>query len=507
MAHDVFISYAHEDRTVANAVVATLEGHGIRCWIAPRDILPGSDWGEAILDAIKESRAMVLIFSSHSNDSEQIKREVERTVHQGIAVIPFRIEDVVPSKTLEFFISTQHWLDALTPPLEEHLSHLADTITVLLTKKGARERPSQAPAAEAPTPPPEPRPPAGSPQPPPLVMGEAPFQRISSILLYALIGLVVGLALAGGAWWLWSRPAPVSKVVPAPTPAPPAPAPVPAPSPTAKLPPTEYLGSDFPRLQAKVISLRFFESGWPIAAEHERVYTGSFVQSQARNIAWEVNLAFPPAPGRFKGTVESTWYGPQGKALETLATPFSILEGKTSARIAQAFKVPGHWDLGEYRVVLKINETELARGSFQVVAKKEAKVQPKVDFLQEYEATVASLQFFEDGKKAPAVSRRFYQTRFPRRSSQYIYWQLNLDIKKPAGKPVPFTLGATWYGPDGTVIFRQSSALSLAPEAATATYLESLGYLQPGRWLPGSYRVELTIGGQAVAQGTFQVVD
>jgi hypothetical protein len=81
-----------------------------------------------------------LIFSSHSNESEQIKREVERTVHQGIAVIPFGIEDVLPSKTLEYFISTQHWLDALTPPLEDHLTHLADTITVLLAKKGFKDK-------------------------------------------------------------------------------------------------------------------------------------------------------------------------------------------------------------------------------------------------------------------------------------------------------------------------------------------------------------------------------
>ena len=45
MAHDVFVSYAHQDRTVANAVFATLEAHGIRCWIAPRDILPGRRLG------------------------------------------------------------------------------------------------------------------------------------------------------------------------------------------------------------------------------------------------------------------------------------------------------------------------------------------------------------------------------------------------------------------------------------------------------------------------------
>lgn len=52
----------------------TLESRGIRCWIAPRDIIPGEDWGAAIIDAIKDARAMVLVFSSHSNESDQIKR-------------------------------------------------------------------------------------------------------------------------------------------------------------------------------------------------------------------------------------------------------------------------------------------------------------------------------------------------------------------------------------------------------------------------------------------------
>ena len=219
MAHDVFVSYAHQDRTVANAVVATLEGHGIRCWIAPRDILPGSDWGEAILDAIKEAHALVLIFSSSSNDSEQIKREVERTVHQGIAVIPFRIEDVLPNKSLEYFISTQHWLDALTPPLEDHLLHLAETITVLLAKKGSKEKPVQVggeePAPAQPPSHPEMRPPEERPS---AIMASAPPRKIPWILLVSLVGLLAVVAVAGGIWWRWSQPVVATKEVQPPKP-------------------------------------------------------------------------------------------------------------------------------------------------------------------------------------------------------------------------------------------------------------------------------------------------
>jgi TIR domain-containing protein len=81
LAHDVFISYSSKDKTIGDAVCATLEASGIRCWIAPRDIAPGADWGESIIAAIQGSRVFVLVFSGHANESQQIKREVERAVH------------------------------------------------------------------------------------------------------------------------------------------------------------------------------------------------------------------------------------------------------------------------------------------------------------------------------------------------------------------------------------------------------------------------------------------
>jgi hypothetical protein len=56
MAHDVFISYSSRDKPTADAVCAALESHGIRCWIAPRDVLPGMEWGEAIVNAIHDSK-------------------------------------------------------------------------------------------------------------------------------------------------------------------------------------------------------------------------------------------------------------------------------------------------------------------------------------------------------------------------------------------------------------------------------------------------------------------
>ena len=52
MAHDVFISHSAKDKVTADAVCAMLESEGVRCWIAPRDVLPSMEWSEAIIDAM-----------------------------------------------------------------------------------------------------------------------------------------------------------------------------------------------------------------------------------------------------------------------------------------------------------------------------------------------------------------------------------------------------------------------------------------------------------------------
>lgn len=169
MAHDVFISYSMKDKAVADAVCAMLEGRKIRCWIAPRDAQSGVFYAESIVDAISESRFMVLILSSNSNDSAHVTREVERAASGGTVVIPFRIEDVSLSKSLQYFIGPVHWLDALTPPLEKHLNDLANSIEMLLKRvEEPKPRPGPVPSP-GPVPAPEPVP---SPQPPPAPLPE-----------------------------------------------------------------------------------------------------------------------------------------------------------------------------------------------------------------------------------------------------------------------------------------------------------------------------------------------
>ena len=60
MAHDIFISYSSIDKTAADTVCSILEQNGVSCWIAPRDITPGLDFAETIIDGIKSSIAIAI---------------------------------------------------------------------------------------------------------------------------------------------------------------------------------------------------------------------------------------------------------------------------------------------------------------------------------------------------------------------------------------------------------------------------------------------------------------
>jgi hypothetical protein len=79
---------------------------------------------------------MVLIFSRHSNGSNNVRREVERAVNKGLTLIPFRIENVEPSDAFELFLSLPQWIDAYAGPFDRHLDRLCDAVRSALDARG-----------------------------------------------------------------------------------------------------------------------------------------------------------------------------------------------------------------------------------------------------------------------------------------------------------------------------------------------------------------------------------
>jgi hypothetical protein len=147
MPHDVFLSYASADRAAADAVCAALEARGIVCWMAPRDVPAGADWGEAILTAIGRAHAMVLVLSRHTAASVHVRNEVVTAVSQSLALVPVRIEDCQPGGALRLHLAGSHWLNVYPPPIEQHAEALAAGVRLALAADATIEIPRAQAAA------------------------------------------------------------------------------------------------------------------------------------------------------------------------------------------------------------------------------------------------------------------------------------------------------------------------------------------------------------------------
>ena len=132
---DVFISHSSLDSKLAYAMCDYLEEKGIRCWIAPRDIPGGVKYGKSIIMGVKTCKIMVVLFNNNANDSEGVETEVERAFHYKLTLIPFKLDETIPSDSLEFSFGSFQWLDATKGNPEDHFDLLYQNCVRVLGKK------------------------------------------------------------------------------------------------------------------------------------------------------------------------------------------------------------------------------------------------------------------------------------------------------------------------------------------------------------------------------------
>ncbi|WP_170287521.1 toll/interleukin-1 receptor domain-containing protein [Aquibacillus halophilus] len=136
--HDVFISYSSKDSTVADAICHIFEENGIKCWYAGRrsgltDLTPGLSYSSEIVKGLKETKVVVLVLSSFSNQSHNVLNEVEVASNEGKVIIPFRIEGTDLSDDMYYYVKRFHWLEALTEPREEMINQLMRKVQHVLS--------------------------------------------------------------------------------------------------------------------------------------------------------------------------------------------------------------------------------------------------------------------------------------------------------------------------------------------------------------------------------------
>jgi len=107
---DVFVSYATQDAALAATLVEVLEASRVQCWIAPRNVVPGTMYADGIMRAINDSKVVALVLSEHSAVSAHVGREIERAAAKHRPIIALRIDKAPLTPALEYFLSESQWV-------------------------------------------------------------------------------------------------------------------------------------------------------------------------------------------------------------------------------------------------------------------------------------------------------------------------------------------------------------------------------------------------------------
>jgi tetratricopeptide (TPR) repeat protein len=131
MTGDIFISHSSKDRKTAETVCADLEARGFSCWLSSRNVAPGTNFAESIVAAISSAKLMLFIFSTNSNNSDEVKKEIVLAGQHKVTVIPLRVEDIVPNSALAYEFATRQWVD-LFDDWEQSIEQLVAQILTII---------------------------------------------------------------------------------------------------------------------------------------------------------------------------------------------------------------------------------------------------------------------------------------------------------------------------------------------------------------------------------------
>ena len=141
----IFISYSSKDNVDAFKLCEYLESNGKNCFIAPRNIQPGREYGEEIIHGIDASDGMVLLLSENSNKSPHVLREIERAVSKKIPIYVHLLEQVELTKSMEYFLMSHQWGSTET---ENDFSKILEW-TNGFSKKSSKEEQVKTPTKES----------------------------------------------------------------------------------------------------------------------------------------------------------------------------------------------------------------------------------------------------------------------------------------------------------------------------------------------------------------------
>jgi serine/threonine protein kinase len=128
----VFVFCATQDEAAGEAVRASLENNGLKCFLSSPGLTPVESSASRVSEAIRDARLFLLILSQQSNRSPEVRQQLENAAHFKLPLLAFRLEPVQPADDLSYFLSEKCLVDGFEGPLEAYIPNLLRHITELL---------------------------------------------------------------------------------------------------------------------------------------------------------------------------------------------------------------------------------------------------------------------------------------------------------------------------------------------------------------------------------------
>lgn len=105
-----FISHHSSQVETARRLKRILDRNGIGGWLAPDDVQPGRPFDQAIIEQVRGSDLIILLFCSRSDQSRHVKRELMMAENEDKLIYPVRLEEI-EAFGLAYWLNDYQWVD------------------------------------------------------------------------------------------------------------------------------------------------------------------------------------------------------------------------------------------------------------------------------------------------------------------------------------------------------------------------------------------------------------
>lgn len=126
---DVFISYSHEDKHVADNICRYLEDNNISYFLDKEAIKPASDWLTTLAESIQKCKVFLILISKNSFKSEYSMMELQyaysERIEYNISILPYLIDEGISQDMLppsvKMMLNSIQWISMSDHPIGQIL--------------------------------------------------------------------------------------------------------------------------------------------------------------------------------------------------------------------------------------------------------------------------------------------------------------------------------------------------------------------------------------------------